>query len=572
MPNQEVGAAYVSVYPKLTNDWNSIGTEAASNFSSGISSKAVTIGTALGSVLGKAASAASNLLMANLERGIERSDMLNAFPAMMEQLGYGSDVAEGSIKQIMEHLRGLPTATQDLLPFVQSLTAINRDLEKSTKLGLAFNDMLVAAGASSGNASRAMEMLTKMLASGEYNAQRWASIIEVMPLQMGLLAEEMLGTGATAQQLGEALADGSVSFDELTDAMIRLDQEGGESFASFDEQAHTSSQGIMTSVDNLSNRIATGWQEIIDAIGNEEIAEGLNKLGDAFEQTMGKVAEGITLFKDAISKMPPPVRDALNTMIDDFNVFNAFLDVSTAHAWNDATSTIGEYATTMARSVDMNSTSMELSMDTALAGIKASTSSTWPYVEESVSSAMSDASGSATVEAGKIMSTVGNAWQEVDRSTSSDWASVSDSISTNIGDAEASVGVSVGDILSHFSGLGSRITNAIGSIKFPTPSISWEDASFAGMSLQVPHIVWNARGGYYDDPTLIGVGEAGGELVLPQSGGIMDPFADTVAERVGEDDDRIIAWLDENLPYIIARYTPTIGQRDFDRMARRATA
>ena len=92
------------------------------------------------------------------------------------------------------------------------------------------------------------------------------------------------------------------------------------------------------------------------------------------------------------------------------------------------------------------------------------------------------------------------------------------------------------------------------------------------MSLQVPHIVWNARGGYYDDPTLIGVGEAGGELVLPQSGGIMDPFADTVAERVGEDDDRIIAWLDDNLPYIISKYTPTIGQRDFDRMARRATA
>lgn len=34
----------------------------------------------------------------------------------------------------------------------------------------------------------------------------------------------------------------------------------------------------------------------------------------------------------------------------------------------------------------------------------------------------------------------------------------------------------------------------------------------------------------------------------------------------------VIAWLDSNLPAIIERYTPTVGERDFARMARRAVA
>ena len=51
-------------------------------------------------------------------------------------------------------------------------------------------------------------------------------------------------------------------------------------------------------------------------------------------------------------------------------------------------------------------------------------------------------------------------------------------------------------------------------------------------------IDWYAKGGFVDDIHLIGVGEAGPEMILPQHGAMMTDFAQTiVAEMGGRDDD-----------------------------------
>ena len=124
-------------------------------------------------------------------------------------------------------------------------------------------------------------------------------------------------------------------------------------------------------------------------------------------------------------------------------------------------------------------------------------------------------------------------------------------------------------IVGFFNGLGSRITSAIGSIHFPTPHISWEDVSVAGvMSMRLPSVQWYALGGFVDGATLIGAGEAGPEMILPKSGGLMDDFAEAVASK--DNDELVIRWLARNLGPIIADYTPTVSRRDFDRMARSA--
>lgn len=91
-----------------------------------------------------------------------------------------------------------------------------------------------------------------------------------------------------------------------------------------------------------------------------------------------------------------------------------------------------------------------------------------------------------------------------------------------------------GQIIGFFSGLGSMITNAIGSIHFPTPHVSWETLSIAGMKtpISLPHVSWWARGGIVDNPTLIGVGEAGAEAVVPLTQPALAPFAQSVAAEM----------------------------------------
>ena len=124
-------------------------------------------------------------------------------------------------------------------------------------------------------------------------------------------------------------------------------------------------------------------------------------------------------------------------------------------------------------------------------------------------------------------------------------------------------------IVGFFAGLGSRITSAIGSIHFPTPHVTFEPLDIAGVkTVSLPHVSWYAKGGFVNGATLIGAGEAGPEMILPQSGGLMTEFAESVASA--DTDEALIRWLANNLGPIIADYAPTISRRDFDRMARSA--
>ena len=107
--------------------------------------------------------------------------------------------------------------------------------------------------------------------------------------------------------------------------------------------------------------------------------------------------------------------------------------------------------------------------------------------------------------------------------------------------------------LPHFSVSGSP--NPLDWLEGNTPSFS---------------IDWYARGGIVDGATLIGAGEAGPEMILPKSGGLMTDFAEAVASQ--ENDEELIRWLSRNLGAIIANNAPTISRRDFDRMARGAIA
>lgn len=97
-------------------------------------------------------------------------------------------------------------------------------------------------------------------------------------------------------------------------------------------------------------------------------------------------------------------------------------------------------------------------------------------------------------------------------------------------------------IIGFFSGLGSAITNAIGSIHFPTPHISWESLEVFGMStpIALPHVYWYGSGGFVDDATLIGAGERGGELIWPDYEPYLSDYADAIVSKMGNRESIVI--------------------------------
>lgn len=118
-----------------------------------------------------------------------------------------------------------------------------------------------------------------------------------------------------------------------------------------------------------------------------------------------------------------------------------------------------------------------------------------------------------------------------------------------------------------------NIGRIFSNLKVPRINVDGGEAPFGigGMGRRPDiSVSWNARGGYVDGATLIGAGEAGGEGIVPLEGRHMYPLADAMAERMGTHDERMIAWLGDNLGRIIYQNAPAMLPREFNRAVRAA--
>lgn len=125
---------------------------------------------------------------------------------------------------------------------------------------------------------------------------------------------------------------------------------------------------------------------------------------------------------------------------------------------------------------------------------------------------------------------VANGWNTVCDVTSSLFGSAADTIGNIMGDAENVVSGALDSIAGFFRGLHIEWPH------IPLPhfeisgSFNLDPANFSVPSLGIS---WYAKGGVFNGPSVIGVGEAGPEAAVPLSGRRMQPFAEEIANQMG---------------------------------------
>ena len=260
-----IGKASLTIVPKFDGlgrsvtsylkgiDTSSPGVSGGEQYSSGFEkgSRGLVKSGALMGIFGEVTRKALDMVTGSVDAAVSRLDTLNNYPRVMDSLGVSSEAASASISMMSDHLTGLPTALNDMASTTQGIFAITKDLEKSTQASLAVNDMLLAGGQSQQVVNAAMEQFRQILANGKPELEDWKSLVSAAPGQMDQLAKSMMGPTASANDLYRALGGGKdanpiFTMDELLDAVIRLDQEGGEGFKSFEEQARAATGGIAT--------------------------------------------------------------------------------------------------------------------------------------------------------------------------------------------------------------------------------------------------------------------------------------------------------------------------------------
>ncbi len=304
----KVNSALGSASSTASASGSKLGQSTASGFGKGLTASGAVIG-AFSSVT----SAAMSSISSHVGAAVSRFDTLNNYPKVMQALGYSSTEASASISTMSDRLSSLPTKLDDMASTVQGIVAVTGDLSQATDAGLALNDMLLASGSSTQLTTAAMEQFRQILAKGKPEMEDWKSLTSAMPGQMNQLAEAMLGAGHSASDLYYALGGGkesdapegvewaSISVNDLLEAIIKLDQEGGEGITSFKEQAETAAGGISTSMSNLSNAVTKGLTSVLDTVGKENIAE-------VFGDMKGAVNEAFSALNSAVSAAMPYVK------------------------------------------------------------------------------------------------------------------------------------------------------------------------------------------------------------------------------------------------------------------------
>ena len=238
---------------------------------------------------------------------------------------------------------------------------------------------------------------------------------------------------------------------------------------------------------------------------------------------------------------------------------------------------------------------------TVMTAIQSFLSVVWPAIQNLISSVMSAISAVMSVAWPVIQGVVSTVMSAILTVVQTVWPAIQGIISTVIGTITGiinSLSSVVGVVTGIFNGVKQAITDPINTAKrVVTDAINAIKNIINNAHLQLPHfalphfvidggeipwgiggqgrkptidVSWYASGGIIDGASLIGVGEAGPEMILPKSGGLMTDFAEEVARQ--DNDEELIRWLANNLGAIIAKNAPTISRRDFDRMARGAIA
>ena len=244
----------------------------------------------------------ASVITSSLGSAVDRADQMNNFPKVMKNLGYSATDAAASIKKISDALDGLPTTSSAMTGMVQQLAPLTSNLDEATDIALAFNNAMLAGGASTMEQENALTQYTQMLSAGKVDMQAWRSIQAAMPGQLNQVAEAMMGAGHNANDLYEAMKDGKYSFDDFNKAVMDLNQNGFGKYASFAQQAKDATQGIGTAMENVKNRVAKAVQKVIDAVGVENIAGAINRFSSQFGKVGDAAAGMVTDVKKKFSE------------------------------------------------------------------------------------------------------------------------------------------------------------------------------------------------------------------------------------------------------------------------------
>lgn len=243
--------------------------------------KSIVAGVGITKVIGTS----MNVLSSSFDGAINRFDTMQSYPKVMKSLGFEVEQSQKSVAKLNQSVQGLPTSLADVVTTSKSLAAVTGNIDKATDTTIALNHAFLASGSSSEDASRGLQQYSQMLAKGTVDMQSWRTLQETMAPALTKVAKKLGITSGNANELYAALQNGTISFDQLNDAMIECDTETG----GFADTALEASKGVKTSMTNIKSAVQNLEQGFMSAMNNMMKSKAMGGLVDNLEKIKSKI-------------------------------------------------------------------------------------------------------------------------------------------------------------------------------------------------------------------------------------------------------------------------------------------
>ena len=243
--------------------------------------KSIVAGVGITKVIG----ASMNVLSSSLDGAINRFDTMQSYPKVMKSLGFAVGQSQKSVAKLNQSVQGLPTSLADVVTTSKSLAAVTGNIDKATDTTIALNHAFLASGSSSEDASRGLQQYSQMLAKGTVDMQSWRTLQETMAPALTKVSKKLGIASGDANELYEALQNGTITFDQFNDALIECDTETG----GFAETALEASKGVKISMTNIKSAVQNLEQGFMSAMNNMLKSKAMGGLVDNLEKIKSKI-------------------------------------------------------------------------------------------------------------------------------------------------------------------------------------------------------------------------------------------------------------------------------------------
>ncbi|MGG3683969.1 phage tail tape measure protein [Aeribacillus composti] len=232
----------------------------------------------------------------------------------------------------------------------------------------------------------------------------------------------------------------------------------------------------------------------------------------------------VTSIYNSISSKFKSVRSFISNLLS--SVKSIFSNI-----WNSIRSTVVSLITGIYNSISSKFNSVKSFISVILSSIKSVFSNIWNSIRSTVFSVTSSIYSNTVGRFNSLRSSMSSIFSGILSKARSIFNSVKSAITSPINSAKSIVMGIINSIRSAFS----RLKISIPKPKLPHINVNWRKFGVGDLSVKIPtfSLRWYKTGGFFDQPSIVGLGEDGREAILPlENKRYMAPFADAVFERL----------------------------------------